>query len=37
MLTFFRRLFTVKKEDIASEDVMKKLLLVGLGNIGDTI
>jgi len=34
MLTFFRRLFTVKKEDIASEDVMKKLLLVGLGNIG---
>ena len=34
MLTFFRRLFTIKKEDIPSEDTMKKVLIVGLGTIG---
>ena len=35
LFEFIKRLFGIKKETIATEELMKKFLIVGLGNIGE--
>ena len=35
LFDFIKRLFGIKKETIATEELMKKFLIVGLGNIGE--
>ena len=35
LFEFIKKLFGIKKETIATEELMKKFLIVGLGNIGE--